>query len=162
MTDTKVKRHNAVTQKVRVGHGNWLTTVELLPFSERTARMLMAISQHPDIANRNHGTDLPASWRTLYVLSQLPPGEIPRRIEAHEITPDMERSAAEQMTAAYNVAQQEALNAWSSAVDGGTAALSYAKTWTPPADIPAGYITVAEFRDRVTELLEIIQTWESE
>ena len=68
--------------KIRVGHGNWLPTVDLLPFSDRTAQMLMAISKHPDISNPHHGSHLPASWRTLSVLAQLPPGEIPRSILA--------------------------------------------------------------------------------
>jgi hypothetical protein len=121
----------------------------------------MTIAQHPDLANHAHVRDLPAAWGTLYVLSQLPPGEIPRRIEAQEITAELTRASAEQMTATYNVARQEALNAWSEGVDGLTGALSYAKTWTPPEDIPDGYVSKAEFIERLTELLEIAQGWET-
>jgi hypothetical protein len=145
--------------KERVGHGNWLPTVELLPFSHPTAKMLMHIAEHPDLSNGYHGSHLPPSWRTLYVLSQLPPGEIPRRIEAGEITAELQRAAAEQMTAAYNVARQEALNAWSSAVDGLTAALSYAKTYAPPVDIPDNYVSVKEFTERASALLGVAQSW---
>jgi len=147
--------------KIRVGHGNWLPTVERLPFSESTALNLMTVAKHPDLSNPYHATDLPASWYTLSVLAQLPPGEIPKRIEAHEITAELQRSAAEQMAAVYKVARQEALNAWSDGVDGLTAALSYVKTWTPPEDIPDGYVSRAEFVERVTELLEIAQGWET-
>ena len=147
--------------KIRAGHGNWLPTVDLLPFSERTAQALMQISRHPDLSNPQYIADLPAAWGTLARLAQLPAGEIPRRIEAREITAELSQTAAEQMTAAYNVARQEALNAWSNGVDSLTAALSYAKTWEPPGDIPDGYVTVGEFIERLTELLEIAQGWET-
>lgn len=89
-----------IEAKQRVGHGNWLPTVEMLPFSERTAQMLIRVAQHPDLANPNHGADLPPSWRTLAVLAQLPPGEIPKRIEAGEITPELDRATAQSRSAA--------------------------------------------------------------
>jgi hypothetical protein len=148
--------------KIRVGHGNWLPTVDLLPFSEQTARYLMQIAKHPDLSNRQHAGDLPASWYTLAVLAQLPPGEIPKRIETHEITAETDRAAAQQMASVYQAAKQEALNAWSSAVDGLTSALSYAKTWTPPAGIPDSHVDVSEFIERLTALLEIAQKWSTE
>ena len=150
-----------IEAKERVGHGNWLPTVELLPFSDTTARRLIQIAEHPDLSNQAHGPDLPASWRTLYVLSQLPAGEIPRRIEAHEITAELQRATAEQMTAAYSVARQEALNAWSQAWDALTAALSYAKTYKPPADTDI-YASVDDFTARVAELAAITQTWRND
>jgi hypothetical protein len=135
--------------------------VELLPFSEQTARMLMQIARHPDISNRYHGSDLPPSWRTLYVLSQLPPGEIPRRIEAHEITPELERATAQQWASTYQAAKQEALTAWNQAYDAITAALSYAKTYPPPADTDI-YASVDDFTARVAELAAITQTWSND
>jgi hypothetical protein len=147
--------------KERVGHGNWLPTIELLPFGERTTQRLIQIAEHPDLANPTRVSDLPASWGTLYVLSQLPPGEIPRRIEAHEITAELQRSAAEQMTAAYSVARQEALNAWSQAWDALTAALSYAKTYQPPADTDI-YASADDFIARVAELADITETWRND
>jgi hypothetical protein len=151
-----------IEAKDRIEHGGWLPTVGLLPFSEQTARKLMQIARHPDLSNRAHVRDLPASWGTLSVLAQLPPGEIPKRIEAHEITPELERATAQEWAATYSVAKQEALNAYGSAVDGLTAALSYAKTWTPPADITGGHLPVSEFTDRARELLEIAENWEQE
>ena len=82
--------------KKRVSHGSWLLTVGLLPFGDSTARKLMQIAAHPDLSNQEHVTDLPASWGTLSVLAQLPPGEIPKRIEAREITAELDRATAQQ------------------------------------------------------------------
>jgi hypothetical protein len=111
--------------KKRVGHGRWLDAVDLMPFGERTARALMQISRHPDISNRQHVADLPASWGTLSILAQLPPGEIPRRIEAHEITAELERAKAQEIASTFMAARQESLNAYSEAVDG----LTQVKQW---------------------------------
>lgn len=145
--------------KAKVGHGNWLPLVSLLPFSERTAQRYMAIARHPDLSNTTHVSDLPASWGTLYVLAQLPAGEIPKRIEAGEITPELDRATAQQWVSIYGAARQEALNAWSQANDGLLHALSYAKTYRPPDDTD-GYPSVAQFRKRVADLAAIIESWE--
>jgi hypothetical protein len=144
-----------------VGHGNWLPTVELLPFNEQTARKLMQIARHPDLSNRSHGSDLPASWTTLYALTPLPPGEIPRRIKAHEITPELDRATAQQWASTYQAAKQEALNAWNQANDALTAVVSYAKTYQPPADTDI-YASVDDFTARVAELAAITQTWSND
>jgi hypothetical protein len=144
-----------IEAKERVGHGRWLDTVALLPFGERTARRLMEVARHPDLANRTHGSDLPASWRTLSVLAQLPPGEIPKRIEAGEITPELDRATAQGWAAVYAAAHQESLNAYSEATDGLTRALSWAKTYSPPAEIPDNYVPWAEFVERAASLAEI-------
>lgn len=148
-----------VEAKKHVGHGNWLPTVELLPFSEQTARALMSVARHPDLSNRQHVGDLPPSWGTLAVLAQLPPGEIPKRIEAGEITPELDRATAQTWVSTYAVAKQEALNAWSEAVDGLTRALSYAKTYTPPIDIPDSHVSVEDFIERASSLLATAQSW---
>lgn len=145
--------------KHRIGHGRWLDAVALMPFSEQTARYLMQIGRHPDLSNRQHVGDLPASWGTLAVLAQLPPGEIPRRIQAGEITPELNRAAAQQMANVYVAGKQEALNAYSSAVDGLTAALSWANTYPPPEDVPDGYASVAEFVERAEKLAGIARQW---
>jgi hypothetical protein len=145
--------------KERVGHGRWLDTVALLPFGERTAQRLMLIGSHPDLSNPTHGSYLPASWRTLDVLAQLPEGEIPRRIEAGEITPELDRSTAQAWVTTYSAARQEALNAWSQANDSVLHALSYLKTYGPPPDTDV-YVTIGEFRRRVLEMATIVQHWE--
>jgi len=147
--------------KERVGHGNWLPTIEILPFSQQTANKLMTIAQHPDIANHAHGRDLPASWTTLYALTPLPPGEIPRRIKAREITPELDRATAQQWASTYQVAKQEALNAWNQANDALTSVLSYAKTYQPPADTDI-YASADDFIARVAELAAITQTWSND
>lgn len=56
------------------------------------------------------------------------------------------------------VAEQETLNRWSRAVDSLTNALSYAKTFTPPA-IPADYVSIKEFKLRLATLVEISNQW---
>jgi hypothetical protein len=146
--------------KERLPHGSWLPFVELLPFSERTARRFMEIASHPEIANRSHGSDLPASWRTLAVLAQLPPGEVTARIEAGEITPELERSKAEEWARVYQQAKQESINAWTEAVDGLTRALSWAKSYSgPPAELPKSHVQPDEFRERAQALIEAIDEW---
>lgn len=150
-----------ISAKDRVGHGNWLPLVEQLPFSEQTARKLMAIARHPDLSNRAHVRDLPASWGTLAVLTQLPPGEIPKRIEAREITPELDRATAQQWASTYQAAKQEALNAWNQAGDALTAALSYVKTYQPPADTDI-YLSVGDFIERADELAAIACSWKDD
>jgi hypothetical protein len=147
--------------KERVRHGNWLPAVELMPFTERTAQRLMAIAKHPDISNPTHVSHLPASWGTLYALTPLPAGEIPRRIEAHEITPELDRATAQQWASTYQAAKQETLNAWNQANDALTAVLSYAKTYQPPADTDI-YASADDFIARVAELAAITQTWSND
>lgn len=52
--------------------GEFERMVELeMPFSPRSAQMLMAVANDARIAKANHGSDLPASWRTLYELTKL-------------------------------------------------------------------------------------------
>lgn len=148
-----------IEAKERVGHGNWLPTLEKLPFSQATASKLTLIARHPDISNHSHVNSLPPSWGTLYVLSQLPPGEIPQRIEAGEITPELERVTAQNWAAVYQQAKQESLNAYDDAIDGFTKMLAYAKTYKPPADMPAGHRPVAEFAKQARELAEIAEEW---
>lgn len=150
-----------IEAKQHVGHGNWLDAVALMPFGERAARALMQIAKHPDLSNRQHTADLPPSWYTLSVLAQLPEGEIPRRIEAGEITPELERRKAEEIASIYQAANQEALNQWSRAVDGLTAALSYAKDFTPPTELPDNYVSTAEFKTRFDTLGQLINQWET-
>lgn len=148
-------------QRAKAGllHGSWLPFVDRLPFSERSAQMLMAIADHPDLANANHGADLPASWRTLSVLSQLPAGEIPTRIIAGEITPELDRSTAEGWARVYQLAKQESVNAWTEAVDGLTRALSWARTYPPPDNLPKSHVQPAEFIERLTALTAITDEW---
>lgn len=150
-----------IEAKDRVGHGNWLPTVDLLPFSEQTARKLMQIARHPDISNRAHARDLPPSWYTLAVLAQLPPGEIPKRIEAGEITPELDRATAQSWANVYAASKQEALNAYSQFVDNARGTVSYTETYRPPSLIPDNYTSVAEVREWLTRALANVQGWDA-
>ena len=76
-----------------------------------------------------------------------------------------ERKAREEAAAqerAEQAARQESLNAYNAAVDGLTRALSYAKTYDPPAGVPANYLPPAGFVGRVEELLNIAEKWNAE
>lgn len=90
--------------KEQMPHGEWLPWVEHeLPIGERAVRMLMALSEHPVISNRNHGTDLPTSWRSLYELSRLEPLALEAAIADGRVTPELERKQAKAVVAEYKV-----------------------------------------------------------
>ena len=80
--------------KDQLDHGEFGHMIaEDLPFSWRTANRLMAIAQHPVLANWTHVSNLPASWGTLYELSKLPPPVLEDALKAGRITPEMPRKA---------------------------------------------------------------------
>ena len=62
-----------------------------LPFSPRTAQMLMCIAEHPVISDANHGSHLPPSWRTLYELTKIPHKMLLAKIADGTIRADLER-----------------------------------------------------------------------
>lgn len=81
-----------VEAKAALAHGQFERMVESeLPFGARTARMLMSIADDPRLTDRNHGSVLPPSWRTLYELTKLPDGTFGDAIERGIIRPDMQR-----------------------------------------------------------------------
>lgn len=86
-----------VEAKDALEHGEWgkltgETTGEgMLPFSARTAQMLMNVANDARLLNPNHGSDLPNSWRTLYELTHLTDSEFDKGIETGVINPEMER-----------------------------------------------------------------------
>ena len=58
--------------KAALPHGAFMAMIESdLPFGARTVQMLMKIADDPRITDPNHGSYLPASWRTLYELTKL-------------------------------------------------------------------------------------------
>jgi hypothetical protein len=76
----------------KLEHGQFEAMVERdLPFGPRTARMLMAVARDPLLSDRNHGSVLPPSWRTLYELSRLPEPVLEAALADGRITPAMER-----------------------------------------------------------------------
>lgn len=83
-----------IQAKADLPHGEFEAMVERdLPFGPRTARMLMAVAEHPIISNRKHVSVLPPSWGTLYELTKLPPPVLEAKIEDGTITPKIERKA---------------------------------------------------------------------
>lgn len=74
------------------GHENAVS--DPLPWGDRTARMLMELAVHPVLSNRNFGSDLPQSWRTLYELTKLDDETLIAGIKAGEITPETTRAQA--------------------------------------------------------------------
>jgi N6-adenosine-specific RNA methylase IME4 len=93
--------------KEDLAHGEWFPMIERLPFSARTAQMLIRISEHPAISNPNHGSDLPVSWRSLYELTKLDEPEFMAALEARLIHPEMQRKDVVKL---LDVAQLETAN----------------------------------------------------
>ena len=87
-----------VEARERVGHGNWLAAVELMPFGEDSAQLLMKIGRHPVLANTDYSRYLPASWRTLSLLAQLPDEEVVELIDNGTVTSDLTQSEAKKTT----------------------------------------------------------------
>ena len=84
-----------IEAKAELAHGRFEHMVQRqLPFSPRTARMLMKIAEHPIVSNRKHVSVLPSSWGTLYQLALLPPDFCEDCIENGSIYPKMERKDA--------------------------------------------------------------------
>src|SRR5262249_26079531 len=77
-------------------HGQWLPMInKRLLFSPTVAVRLMKIAAHPVLSNVTHGSHLPASWTTLYVLSHVEPERLETLIEDKTVNPSMERADAE-------------------------------------------------------------------
>ena len=107
-----------VAAKATLKHGDWerlftghpkavLTPVR---FSVQTALKLMAIAEHPVLANPAHVRDLPPAWGTLYELSKLPPPVVERGIDDGDITPEMTRADAAQLRPRAEVPQSVETN----------------------------------------------------
>ena len=78
--------------KDQLGHGEFGSMVaQDLPFTLRTAELFISIARNPVLSNANHGSYLPASWRTLSELARLPEQVLEEALEAGRITPDLER-----------------------------------------------------------------------
>ena len=60
-----------IQAKAELEHGEFGALFELLPFTDRTGQMLMKLADSQRLTNTNHGSYLPASWRTLYELARL-------------------------------------------------------------------------------------------
>ncbi len=78
--------------KASLAHGEFGRMIEAsLPFSASTAQRLMAIARDARLSDAAHVQHLPASWGTLYELTQLSDDEFATGIQRKIIRPDMER-----------------------------------------------------------------------
>lgn len=79
--------------KADLPHGEFEPMIAAhLPFTPRTAQMLMAIATDPRLANPKHVSLLPASWGTMYELTKLDDATFDAKIGDGSIRPDIERS----------------------------------------------------------------------
>lgn len=91
-----------IEAKQQIQHGGWESWVKLdVGISANTALRLMTIARHPALANPAHAQDLPASWYTLYELSQLDPPLLDAAIQAHRVHPELERKEARALVIEY-------------------------------------------------------------
>ena len=89
--------------KTRVDHGEFGRIPELLGMTWRSVDMFMAIAKHEVLTDSKHVSNLPASWGTLYQLSRMSAPALETAIEAGEVTPTLERKAAQQLVARYRM-----------------------------------------------------------
>lgn len=80
--------------KERVGHGNWLAAIDLMPFGRSTAEYLMQTAKHPVLSHPDYAGFLPAAWRTLSILAQIPAEELTGLIESGYVTPELQQVQA--------------------------------------------------------------------
>lgn len=79
--------------KAELRHGEWLPMLSALQISPRVAQMWMAVARSARFANTNHGSLLPASYRTLYELLLLSDDEYQAWLTDGTINPSMSRRA---------------------------------------------------------------------
>lgn len=78
--------------KEALDHGDFGSMIETdLPFTARTAQMLMAISADPRLTNPKHVSLLPPHWGTLYELTKLDDKQFDAKVADGTIRPDLER-----------------------------------------------------------------------
>jgi hypothetical protein len=78
-----------------------------LPFGQRTAESLMAIAEHPVLANPQFISHLPPSWGTLADLAGLPDYQLREWLASGAINPNLTRVAAAALIKAYRSAGDE-------------------------------------------------------
>ncbi len=81
----------------RLRHGEYLKMIEKLPFGARTAQKLVKIAEHPVLSNASFITHLPASWGTLYAITELPDEAIEGLIADGSIHAGMERDDVDEI-----------------------------------------------------------------
>ena len=84
-------RTSALLNQARatLDHGQWQHLK--LPFSTRTAQMLMEITRNPALVKTQNFSHLPPHWTTLHEIAQRPPEEIDADIASGAIHPGLKR-----------------------------------------------------------------------
>lgn len=79
--------------KEELAHGEWTALFRDggMPFSKRTAEMLIAIANNQSLRNAKHVSHLPAQWGTLYELTKLTDAQFADGIKSGAINPKMQR-----------------------------------------------------------------------
>jgi hypothetical protein len=85
-----------IQAKKALGHGKFMAMVETLPFGQRTAQKLMAITAHPVLSNATNWSHFPASWTTLYALSTVPEKTLLAKLADGSLNPEIEGHEVEQ------------------------------------------------------------------
>lgn len=94
-----------IEAKAALAHGEFLDMVDRnLPFGARTAERLMAVGNDPRFANATLGSELPASWRTLYELTKLADADFETRLADGSIHAGMTRVDAQSLLAGSRAA----------------------------------------------------------
>ena len=84
-----------IEAKAELSPGDYEEMIErYLPFDKSTARRLKIVAAHPVLSDRAYTHALPASWMTLYLLSQLPPGTLVALIEDGTVSPKLQQKDA--------------------------------------------------------------------
>lgn len=87
--------HLLNTAKEQLSHGDWMPLVRELPFSERTAQMLMRIARDKRIANPQNISYLPPSWSVLHELTKLDDQTFSAMLSDGSINPSMTKLVAD-------------------------------------------------------------------
>jgi Protein of unknown function (DUF3102) len=77
--------------KAEVDHGDWLPLLKRLKMGASTAARLMRIAENKVLRNSAHWAKLPASWRTLYQMTTLPPDTLEAKLAQNVITREITR-----------------------------------------------------------------------
>ena len=85
---------NLIAAKADVAHGEWLPMLREIGISHGYAKKLMTIGRNEALSNGSHGNHLPGSFRALYELSRMDPGDLESGIESGAINPNMTTSQA--------------------------------------------------------------------
>lgn len=76
-----------IAAKAALPHGEFGKLGAIVGMSDRTVRKFVAIARHSVLADRSNWSGLPASWTTLYELSQVPELELRAALDSGAVGP---------------------------------------------------------------------------